>query len=456
MEFNLKNQNNEDGIVIAPAGCGKTETIINIIKDYNGDKKILVLTHTNAGVENIKKRLKTNNVLNKKYYIFTIASFCTRYAKSFKTLSKIKDESYIQYYYGMNTLLDNKNIRNIIKMTYSLMLVDEYQDCNFIQHEVIKKISKILHYKIFGDPLQAIYNFDGPCIDFNKIIDNDYKMLGYMNYPWRWKYNNLDMGNWIMESRIKLENNNNDIYENIPKGVEIFYYKNYKDLIKKSYDLLKIKGKKVILCDYEEKANSLCKKLGGQFFFQEEIECKRLKKFTQLIKSKNEIEILKELINIIKDSYTNFATYYETIIKKILKNDFDFKKIKKDKEFADIFVEIKENFKIIKLLNIINYIEKDNRLRLYRKELWNVLKILICEVSKNQLKQPNEILTEIRNSQILNEKFKYTKLVSRILLVKGLEFENVLLVDPEKLSKELLYVGISRPTKKLILAIKKQ
>ena len=45
-------------------------------------------------------------------------------------------------------------------------------------------------------------------------------------------------------------------------------------------------------------------------------------------------------------------------------------------------------------------------------------------------------------------------MVSRILLVKGLEFENVLLVNPNDLTPELLYVAISRPTNKLIIAQK--
>ena len=45
-------------------------------------------------------------------------------------------------------------------------------------------------------------------------------------------------------------------------------------------------------------------------------------------------------------------------------------------------------------------------------------------------------------------------MVSRILLVKGLEFENVFIVNPNELTKELLYVAISRPTQTLIIAEK--
>jgi superfamily II DNA or RNA helicase len=40
----------ERGTVTAPAGCGKTQLIANALARHRGNKPILVLTHTNAGV----------------------------------------------------------------------------------------------------------------------------------------------------------------------------------------------------------------------------------------------------------------------------------------------------------------------------------------------------------------------------------------------------------------------
>ena len=176
MEFDINSQKDENGIIIAPAGCGKTESITNIIKNYDKTKKILVLTHTNAGIENIEKRLKKHSISRSKCSIYTIASFCSKYVKSFKVISKASDDSYDQIYFGMNNLLNNKHIIKIIKTTYSFMLVDEYQDCSLIQHSIIKKISNIIDFKIFGDPLQSIYDFKESSIKIDKIIDVDYKI----------------------------------------------------------------------------------------------------------------------------------------------------------------------------------------------------------------------------------------------------------------------------------------
>lgn len=453
MEFDINSQKDESGIIIAPAGCGKTETITNIIKKYDKVKKILVLTHTNAGVENIEKRIKKHDIPESNCSIYTITSFCSKYVKSFRKLSKITDDSFNQIHIGMNNLLNNKHIKKIIKNTYSFLLVDEYQDCNLIQHSIIKKISNIIDFKIFGDPLQSIYDFKESSVKIDKIINVDYKLLGYMTYPWRWS-NNQELGNWIMKSRKEILKGNVNIFTHLPSCVEYFVYKNYVDLQKKVLGFLKLDGRKVVLFDLENQANAFCKKLGGRFYFQEEIQCKALNNITIFLDNNDGINVVKEVINLGKLCFTNFITELGNIIKKVESNDFDLSKINKNKNVAVVIMNLVSNFNLSDVLQLMKEISSNANLKLYRKELWTVLEILINEFNKKREISSKELLVNIRNSKILNNKFKYNNMVSRILLVKGLEFENVFLVNPNDLTPELLYVAISRPTKKLIIAQK--
>ena len=53
--------------IIAPAGHGKTEMIAEIVQYAKG--KQLLLTHTNAGVDAIEKRLQKRNVSKEKYTV---------------------------------------------------------------------------------------------------------------------------------------------------------------------------------------------------------------------------------------------------------------------------------------------------------------------------------------------------------------------------------------------------
>lgn len=448
----LKNSN-KNGIIIAPAGCGKTENIVNLIKEYTGDKKILVLTHTNAGIENIERRLRKKKISTKKCNIYTIASFCSIYVTAFRVTSKIYDNSYEQIYSKMDELMNNNHIKNIIKNTYELMLVDEYQDCNLIQHSIIRKVSKLISYKIYGDPLQAIYNFEKTNIKFEHIINKDYELLENMTYPWRWKNCNYEMGNWINLSREKLIENDLNIFNSLPNGVEVFKYDNYQDLCKKAIQFSYYNGRNVILFNLENQANTFCKKLGGRFFFQEEIECKALKNLIEYIDNKNVLGIVKEFIKISKMCFTNFLTEYNNVVNKVEKNNFDFKGLKTNKELANLISTAIVEFKLQTLIEMADVIDKNTNLKLYRKELWEVLKKLLKELLANN-RTAKETLILIRNSKINNNNFKYKNMVSRILLVKGLEFENVFIVNPDELTKELLYVAISRPTQRLIIAEK--
>ena len=425
----LKNSN-KNGIIIAPAGCGKTESIVNLIKEYTGDKKILVLTHTNAGIENIERRLRKKKISTKKCNIYTIASFCSIYVTAFRVTSKIYDNSYEQIYSKMDELMNNNHIKNIIKNTYELMLVDEYQDCNLIQHSIIRKVSKLISYKIYGDPLQAIYNFEKTNIKFEHIINKDYELLENMTYPWRWKNCNYEMGNWINLSREKLIENDLNIFNSLPNGVEVFKYDNYQDLCKKAIQFSYYNGRNVILFNLENQANTFCKKLGGRFFFQEEIECKALKNLIEYIDNKNVLGIVKEFIKISKMCFTNFLTEYNNVVNKVEKNNFDFKGLKTNKELANLISTAIVEFKLQTLIEMADVIDKNTNLKLYRKELWEVLKKLLKELLANNI-TAKETLILIRNSKINNNNFKYKNMVSRILLVKGLEFENVFIVNPD-------------------------
>ena len=57
---------NEIGAIEAPAGCGKTQLIVEVLA-IPTIKPYLVLTHTNAGVTALRKRLTRARVPAKKY-----------------------------------------------------------------------------------------------------------------------------------------------------------------------------------------------------------------------------------------------------------------------------------------------------------------------------------------------------------------------------------------------------
>lgn len=74
-------------------------------------------------------------------------------------------------------LLDNEKIENEIIEKFRFVFVDEYQDTNFVQEEILKKLSKKSKRIMVGDLKQSIYAFR----ECNPKILKD-KMAEYVNY----------------------------------------------------------------------------------------------------------------------------------------------------------------------------------------------------------------------------------------------------------------------------------
>ena len=138
----------EKSLIIAPAGYGKTHTITECVKAIPDSDKVLILTHTHAGIASIKNKMINEKVDNKKFNIETITSYAQKYVKSYctDTLPDIEDSA-IYWDFILEKVIDvfnSSHIKKVIGSTYKHLFVDEYQDCNKKQHSMILKLSEIL------------------------------------------------------------------------------------------------------------------------------------------------------------------------------------------------------------------------------------------------------------------------------------------------------------------------
>jgi DNA helicase-2/ATP-dependent DNA helicase PcrA len=81
-----------------------------------------------------------------------------------------------------------------------MILVDEYQDCDEDQHRFIQAIAEAAptRLRLFGDDLQAIYDFDGTPVDFAAMIESSPTVR--LTTPWRWSDND-ELRAFIVEAR---------------------------------------------------------------------------------------------------------------------------------------------------------------------------------------------------------------------------------------------------------------
>jgi hypothetical protein len=213
------------GSVVAAAGCGKTEQIARATRFADGRR--LILTHTHAGIDVLRTRLKKHKVPSAKFRLATIAGWCLRYGASFPMrsgLGNIQPQADVEWnavYEAAARLVGSGAVSGVLQSSYSGVFVDEYQDCSGLQHQVVKALSGTLPVCVFGDPLQAIFDFKGQKpVDWNTDVFPVFAKAGELVTPWRWHMaGNRELADWLAALRPTLERGGNIVLADRPACV---------------------------------------------------------------------------------------------------------------------------------------------------------------------------------------------------------------------------------------------
>ncbi|WP_182287026.1 UvrD-helicase domain-containing protein [Comamonas testosteroni] len=218
------------GSVTAPAGCGKTQLIADSLSQHTDNKPVLVLTHTNAGVNALRARLQRGGVPNSAYKLSTIDGFAMRLAAKFPFRAGLDarvlelanpNTDYPAIRSAVQGLLQAGHISDAIASTYSRLLVDEYQDCTITQHAIACSIAQTLPTCILGDPMQAIFGFRDPLVHWERQAQVMFPPIGALQTPWRWRLAGRDaLGAWLLQARASLEAGQPVDLRVVPDGVQ--------------------------------------------------------------------------------------------------------------------------------------------------------------------------------------------------------------------------------------------
>ena len=132
------------GYVESPAGHGKTRLIANAVAENCAHE--LILTHTHAGVNALRKHLREVGVSPRCCQIDTIAGWALRFCNAYPQTSGIpltqkpQEINWQEVYKGARAVLQTP-VRAVVGTSYSGLYVDEYQDCTKDQHDLIMECS---------------------------------------------------------------------------------------------------------------------------------------------------------------------------------------------------------------------------------------------------------------------------------------------------------------------------
>lgn len=217
------------GLVIAPAGCGKTQLIVRALSRHTGSKPILVLTHTNAGVAALRSRLDRERIPSTSYRLSTIDGLAIKLVRTFPATTNITETQlsaekipYTAIKKAACNVLKTPRIYDVIRATYARLFVDEYQDCSSWQHGMVYYLSHVLPTCVLGDQLQAIFDFaDDGLADWDKHVGGHFPLVAELKTPWRWiNAGAQDLGEWILDARRNLLSGKKVDLRNVPDAVE--------------------------------------------------------------------------------------------------------------------------------------------------------------------------------------------------------------------------------------------
>lgn len=203
------------GTVAAPAGCGKTHLIAEALTRHADHKRVLILTHTNAGVVALRGRLNRARVPPKAYRLATIDGWAMRlismfparsaHAHNLLMLANPKGD-YPRIRVAASNLLEAGHVCDILAASYSRLIVDEYQDCSIGQHRLVAYAAGTLPTCVLGDPMQAIFGFGTDHLaKWNEDVCAYFPLVGELVTPWRWINANAEpLGQWLLDVRARL------------------------------------------------------------------------------------------------------------------------------------------------------------------------------------------------------------------------------------------------------------
>ena len=447
-------------VLVAAAGHGKTQSVCKLVEVREG--RSLVLTHTRAGVKALRERFRANNIPASKCAVQTIAGFCETWAKSYPwasgyagiaSMKRVDSDGYYRKLYELaSPLLGMDFAQAVMRRSYSLVVVDEYQDCTAAQGELIEAAARDLDLVVLGDPLQAIFYWeDDELVDWGSLhyergeLEND--------RPWRWiNHGTPELGEVIASIREKLM----PALDGTPVTLSIPWMPGVIDKIapddlKDSRRLnLSSDEDTLYLAKFEWKQRDFAKN-HRQFQMNEKVERSHLREHAASICANNGPAMCLALFSFASSCMTAVNSEFKTHIKQLGKPEPNFSRITKHKAINEWLTNILDGRNCYaNAAKVLEYCASSQTgTRVYRKHCLHDMMRLMKAAAANGCSLvetlDDESLCPVSSLE-LEGNYKYMS--SRPVLSKGLECDHAIIdmTDPLTDPRDF-YVAVSRAKK---------
>lgn len=445
------------GAMVAPAGCGKTHTIAAAVAKHC-DGRQLVLTHTHAGVDALRAKLKNLGAPSNRVHVDTIAGWSLRLSAAFPKSSavtvlkpKTQDE-YLAIYKGTEALLRMRPHQEILRASYAGVFVDEYQDCSEDQHRVVLALRDLLPTRIVGDPLQGIFNFKKQMtVTWSQHVDPEFDAVQGPVMPRRWEGKNEELGKWLMGvARGKLEVGEELDLTNAPLDwVQVGDMGRVVGACHKAAD----RGGTVVAIPARQQGwHDFASKLRGRFSCVEPVDSKELYEAAGRIEGAEGCARAVAVMSFASKCMTKVGPELAPARAAFEKGTIP--KTKKYPQQVAALLAVRDGCSLRSVALALECIRKVEGVVVYRRELlFEMLRALRLWES-GEAAGLEAAAWSARNMTRQRGRDCPTCAVGTTLLVKGLEFDHAIVLNADEMNAQNLYVAMTRGSRSLTVVSK--
>ena len=450
------------GFIESPAGCGKTEAIVRAVGEYCKGRQ-LVLTHTNAGVDALRRRFRKLEVPTSRYHVDTIAGWSWGWVRQYQENAGYGGSKefpvWSDVYPAMSRLLQKSFVSRVVCNSYAGVIVDEYQDCTVSMHKLIVGLKNLLPCRVLGDDLQGIFSFGGKgnrkentLVSWCDVKRDFKKNLGMLNKPYRWEADNKLLGEWLLEKRDIFRGDDEPDYKGSPvDAISV----GRDDLRNKLYEINKKEGRICVIGPKPRPLSSstttILANLGYRILEPQDLRV-LWKLIVKLPEEPTDQERAETAMKFLSNAHGELSEEKE-FIEKFLKRELKRTPHRQDRKALYQLYGEAPFFE--RLLAALEYL----RCRKVRRKLRESISALKCILEQHVESGAN--LESLYADEIAKRKHRSRdrayRCVGSTLLVKGLEFDHAVIVrDVDWQEKNWgthrdLYVALTRGCKSVTL-----
>lgn len=450
------------GSVVAPAGCGKTDCITDVVKAAGGPDKCLVLTHTLAGVDSLRQRMKEKSISLHRTDLETIAGWSLRFAAAFPQRSGLatrepRGDEWPKVYAAATRLIQGNFVTSVLKASYQRVLVDEYQDCTIEQHALIVALSKHMPTCVFGDPLQAIFGFRNEQLADWMSVTADFPPIDALTEPWRWKrVRNDKLGHWLIGIRDDLDKHSRVDLATAPMCVSRITPQSVsaQGLLKANILAglsVKPRGSETLIVIGDKTSERIRASLASKMkcCAIEPVACQALATFLADIQTCAAAERLALVLKFAAGAMSGVGwTAFE---RRVIRIAGGWKPTKKLTDAESAALDLLASDDLSHVLNLLECLRRQPGVIAFRRELLSALQKTLKLVVNGEHRSLDDAAWYVQNKMRHAGRRLSQRSVGSTLLVKGLQFDHAIIVAPEKLSRNDLYVALTRASRTITI-----